>query len=649
MDKFVQAIIIKDSSVLYKARNDENSSSSTLPISSAVLDNETPNQAVEKIIKEQFNAPSEIVFKLGKEVYGNISTFLININNIDFSAEELERRGFKWVSLHDRDSFTYNDKLQLSNLLITCIDNNYSPEWLEALRSLITSDGRLGYLNGVINSKLRNKEHMEMDSHTQRKEKTILICTAFVLAFIYNMFFHGRAYGISYPIFTGIVISVFLWSFRKKIRMAKPVGFFFMSAAFLLSMSFAIHSNRILNFLNIIAVPLLLTASFVIIRYETVQWNSMRFVYSVFERIIPLTFENFLKPALFIKNDLKKMKRGKLNPQTKNILIGLAVSVPLLLIILPLLSSADTIFGYYISNFYTVFTGINVGSTLWNIVRIAVIALYMFGFIWSFRYSFRRDTSPISVNGKIEAITVLTILIVINLVYLLFTLVQFSYLYGGKTALPNGFTYAEYARRGFFELVLVTIINFTLLILSTIYTKKGNPMKMVLNGAYTLLVIFTLNMLFSAHYKISLYESAFGYTYLRIFVHLFLLLLFILFVIVLAGIWYKKLPAAKLSIIAALLMYVFVNFANIDLIIVRENIDRYKSTGKIDVNYFTVLSYDAVPYVLNFMQSNKGNNLAGTKVLDYVTAKKQLLDKDTKWFEFNYSKFIAKKVLNEKI
>jgi hypothetical protein len=367
----------------------------------------------------------------------------------------------------------------------------------------------------------------------------------------------------------------------------------------------------------------------------------------VFERIIPLSFENLFKPILFAKNSRKKRERGKLNPQAKSILIGLLVSIPLLIVILPLLSSADSVFGYYATNFYTVFTKINPGNTLWNIIRIVIVSLYLFGFLWSFRYSNARNTKPSKLNGTIEPITVLTVFIIINLVYLLFTVVQFSYLYGGITALPNGFTYAEYARRGFFELILVTIINFTLLIASTLFTKKESPLKGILNSAYTLLVLFTFNMLFSAHFKMSLYESAFGYTYLRIFVHFFLLLLFILFVIVLAGIWINKIPVAKLSIIAALLMYLFINFVNVDSIIVNQNIKRYDSTGKIDVNYFTYLSYDVVPQLVKFGQDNINNDLISKKVLNYTTAKKKALNKDTKWFEFNYSKFKAKKFLSE--
>ena len=121
----------------------------------------------------------------------------------------------------------------------------------------------------------------------------------------------------------------------------------------------------------------------------------------------------------------------------------------------------------------------------------------------------------------------------INIVYLLFSIVQFSYLYGGgNNILPSEFTYSEYARKGFFELVAVTIINFTILLSSMKFIKKGNKTINIISNVFlTLLVVFTLNMLFSAHYKMSLYEQTYGFTYLRIFVHLFMIMLFMLLIV----------------------------------------------------------------------------------------------------------------------
>ena len=61
--------------------------------------------------------------------------------------------------------------------------------------------------------------------------------------------------------------------------------------------------------------------------------------------------------------------------------------------------------------------------------------------------------------------TVLTALLVLCVVYLLFISMQAKYLFGAFWgALPEGFSYSEYARQGFFELCRVAAINIVILL-----------------------------------------------------------------------------------------------------------------------------------------------------------------------------------------
>ena len=69
-------------------------------------------------------------------------------------------------------------------------------------------------------------------------------------------------------------------------------------------------------------------------------------------------------------------------------------------------------------------------------------------------------------NKTIDIIIFSTILFSINIIFLLFTLIQFRYLFSFSDILPLGFTYSEYARRGFLELISVTIINIIILLIS---------------------------------------------------------------------------------------------------------------------------------------------------------------------------------------
>jgi hypothetical protein len=229
-------------------------------------------------------------------------------------------------------------------------------------------------------------------------------------------------------------------------------------------------------------------------------------------------------------------------------------------------------------------------------------------------------------------------MVVLNIIYLLFTVIQFSYLYGGgNMTLPANFTYAEYARRGFFELAAVTFINFVIVLSCTKFIKREDKRHLnIANILFAILILFTLNMLYSANLKLSLYEGSYGFTYLRVFVHIFMILLFILSLIVLAGIWYRKIPVMKAIIITTIVMYTIVNYVNIDAFIARKNIERFYSTGKLDVHYLNSLSYEAVPYIMEI--KNVEDVIDIREIRDGINKKRNNLDRLESWQEFNFSK-----------
>jgi len=243
----------------------------------------------------------------------------------------------------------------------------------------------------------------------------------------------------------------------------------------------------------------------------------------------------------------------------------------------------------------------------------------------------------------------LTILSLLNIVYITFTVIQFAYLFGGNSfMLPSSFTYAEYARRGFFELIAVAIINFGILLFSITFVKKeSRKANAVINAFLSAIAVFTFVLLISAFYRMALYEMAYGYTYLRIFVQAFMILLFVLFIINLAYIWYRRLPIIKLYILCSLIIYITLNFANVDAIIARNNINRYYSTEEIDVGYLTMLSYDAIPEMTRLLKSEDKEIV--NAVNDYFEKEKKILSEQDQWQSYNFSKIKAQKVLDKYI
>jgi hypothetical protein len=115
--------------------------------------------------------------------------------------------------------------------------------------------------------------------------------------------------------------------------------------------------------------------------------------------------------------------------------------------------------------------------------------------------------------GSAEA---LTVLVVLDLLFIGFVVLQGTYLFGGRDTLEaSGLTYAEYARRGFFELLAVAFLVGGLILAAERFV-RDRPRAYVL--AAIGLVVLTIVVLASALLRLRLYQDAYGWTELRFYV-----------------------------------------------------------------------------------------------------------------------------------
>lgn len=489
---------------------------------------------------------------------------------------------------------------------------------------------------------LDEEKNMELNS----KEGLYYIIFSLILGIVFDRLFFSNGIGISHFIFLVLSISFFIWSMRKNIKIEKNLGWFLLIPISLLSFSYTLYTNVVFMLLNLVIIPFLMVASSILIQNPKLKWDKFTFVFYMVKKGFINVLGSIGSPFAIIGNLIFRKEKPKSETKSKQILIGLVISVPLLIIILGLLNNADMVFSFYLNNLTTIFSYINLNNVIPHLSIILIIAFYLFGYVWGFKKEDKDYEKILSLdNIGVEALIIITVLVVLNILYLLFTIIQFSYLYGGgNMALPTGFTYAEYARRGFFELTAVTFINFIIVLCCLKYMKRDNK-KLVTAGniLFSFLILFTLNMLYSANFKLSLYEGSYGYTYLRVFVHLFMLLLFILSIIVLIGIWYRKLPIIKYLIVITVIMYTVINYINIDAFIAMKNVERYNNTGKIDISYLTSLSYEAAPYLIELRKAEDPNIRASIdKKLNNM--KTDIL-KQKNLSEFNFSRSRAEQLI----
>ena len=200
---------------------------------------------------------------------------------------------------------------------------------------------------------------------------------------------------------------------------------------------------------------------------------------------------------------------------------------------------------------------------------------------------------------KLDPIEWLPAVVLLDAVFGLFVAVQIAVLFGDHhhVLATEGLTYAEYARQGFFQ--LLAVVGLTIGVIAAVVNLgdvSSPTMRRVARISLGVLAALTSVVLMSAHFRLALYEDAYGLTRLRLLVHaaILWLALVLLLVVVAGALWRARwIPRTLLLVIAAGLLWL--NAINPDAFIAKRNIDRYEATGRIDPNYLGTLSDDAVP------------------------------------------------------
>lgn len=183
-----------------------------------------------------------------------------------------------------------------------------------------------------------------------------------------------------------------------------------------------------------------------------------------------------------------------------------------------------------------------------------------------------------------------------------FLLAQAAAMWGGREYLreTTGLTYAEYVHQGFGQLTTATFLTVLVVALTMRVAPREQPRdRMLLRVLLGTLCVLTLAVVASALYRMSLYQEAYGYTVLRVFVDgvelwLGLVVAFLLAGVVrLSGSW---IPRATL-VCASVLVLGFAAM-NPDAWVAQRNIDRFEAGRPLDTLYLSALSADAVPVVV---------------------------------------------------
>ncbi len=275
--------------------------------------------------------------------------------------------------------------------------------------------------------------------------------------------------------------------------------------------------------------------------------------------------------------------------------LGLAASVPVAAVFGGLLVHADPVFDRLVTETLHV----DLGPVLSHLATIGLWGWLAAGLLRVLAASSGVAARPGSGRAALGLGEVGTMLVVVDLLFLAFVVVQFRYLFGGAELVRQvtGMGYAEYARRGFFELVAVGALSLPLLLVADWWLDQRDPGTSrrfrLLAGLMLLLLDI---MLASALLRMRLYTAEYGLTELRFYTTAFmgwLVLVFGWFVAtVLRG---RRERFGAGAILAGWLVLTGLNLANPDAVIAGVNLNRAADGRALDAAYAAALSADALP------------------------------------------------------
>ncbi len=463
------------------------------------------------------------------------------------------------------------------------------------------------------------------------------LCVLFAAFYVFCLY--DNYMGITYPLFTAGFLGMYLYFLKKENQKLKKSSVFYMVSVFLLGLSNCLTGNEMIVFFNKAASFLLYGILFVHNSYHDEKWRFLKYVESLLEFGISI-IENL--PAVFLvgrRQRREKSAEGKARKKDSNavyILLGLLIGLLLLCLILPMLASADQVFGDLLNQvFQTLFIEIAIPERL---IKIAVMfcwgILFFFGLLSAVKKKkIKEQQSDIR---SLEPVIAVTFLSVIGIVYLIFCLIQISYLFVGGMDLPSGYTYSGFAREGFFQLLFVSVLNLGVVLLCIELFRNHRLLKILL----TFLSGCTYIMLISSACRMCLYIQAYGLTRLRVLVIAALLAIAVILGGMICSIYKEEFPLFRFSTVVVTVVYVILSLSHMDAFIAEYNISQKGFDITSENSYLMTLSTDAAGVYADAASGEmEKTELADEMLKDYFEDMEQYREEGIR--KFNLSHYLG--------
>lgn len=443
------------------------------------------------------------------------------------------------------------------------------------------------------------KASAQADEHRifMRKNYAFFGGASALYALFYTFCLYRNASGITWPFFAAGTLVYFYSCTRRSGVPWKKDSIFYLVSILLLGVSIFLTDNVAIHNVTKLGI-FLLAVSMMLHQYlNDRKWNLSKYLLSLGQALLE-TVASLGYPVSDGNAWMKDRERDGKNTKGRYVLLGILILCPLLVIILALLASADLVFRELFIHLFDYVEPIDIFMVCFMLVTM-FFASYSFIAMLN-RRVLREECAD---KRRQEPVLAITVTSVLAFVYLIFCGIQIVYLFLRKSGLPEGQSYASYARQGFFQLLAVCVINLVIVLVCLSLFRESR----VLKGILAVISLCTCCMVASSAYRMLLYIDAYRLTFLRVLVLWALAVIAVVLVGILCSIFRPHFPLFRYIMVVVTVFYIVLAYAKPDYWIARYNMEYVnRETGMElteeqraefygDFLYLSELSADAVP------------------------------------------------------
>lgn len=436
-----------------------------------------------------------------------------------------------------------------------------------------------------------------------------LLGAAVALGVLGDVLLRVAPWGLNIALWIGALIAAAIalaWRHGVALRGG---GRWLLVPAILFAAAFSWHDSPTLNWLNTSAV--LVALAFVALRARAGQVLIAGVLeYAQGFSAAAVGWARGVSDLLFTDVKWKELPGRDWSKQATAAGRGLAIALLLLLIFGVLFVAADAVFEDFVVRLFDWDLDELYRHTLlilfWTIFAGGFLRQTLLAAEWTAAGTNRPASASL---GSVEIGVSLGLL---NGLFLAFVVVQLRYLFGGTQVveLSINLTYAEYARRGFFELVAVAALVLpTLLIVHWLLPEGDAAAQRLFRVLAGVLIALLFVIMLSAVQRMQLYQREFGLTELRVYTSAFMGWLAIVFI------WFaatalrgRRERFAFGALAAGFAVILTMHALNPDDLIARVNTNRPDASNPFDARYIIALSADAVPALVEALPAMNEND-----------------------------------------